>query len=155
MSPTTSLRIALEHPGQPEVRALIDELDRYQAALYPPESNHGIRIDALAQPEVLFAVARTQDGEALGCGALVLGPDHGELKRMFVRPHRRGLGAGKALLAFLETEALRRGCACFKLETGISQPEALGLYERSGYERCGPFGAYAADPLSVFMHKSP
>lgn len=155
MSPTTSLRIALEHPGQPEVRALIDELDRYQAALYPPESNHGIGIDALAQPEVLFAVARTQDGEALGCGALVLGPDHGELKRMFVRPHRRGLGAGKALLAFLETEALRRGCACFKLETGISQPEALGLYERSGYERCGPFGAYAADPLSVFMQKSP
>lgn len=39
------------------------------------------------------------------------------------------------------------------LETGISQPEALGLYERSGYARRGPFGAYAEDPLSVFMHK--
>jgi putative acetyltransferase len=155
MSPTTSLRIDLEPPRQPDVIALIDELDAYQAALYPPESNHGIDLQALAQPEVLFAVARGPDGEAFGCGALVLGPDHGELKRMFVRPQRRGLGAGKALLAFLEAEARRRGCARFQLETGISQPEALGLYERSGYERCGPFGAYAADPLSVFMRKSP
>ena len=154
MSPTTSLRIALEPPGQPEVIALIGELDAYQANLYPPESNHGIDLQALAQPEVLFAVARGADGQAVGCGALVLGPDFGELKRMFVRPNRRGRGAGKALLAFLEAEALRRGCMRFKLETGIHQPEALGLYGRSGYERCGPFGAYAPDPLSVFMHKS-
>jgi putative acetyltransferase len=155
MSPTTSLRIALEHPGQPEVLALIDELDAYQAALYPPESNHGIDIAALAQPHVLFAVARCEEGQAIGCGALVLGQDHGELKRMFVTPGRRGLGAGKALLAFLEVEALRRGCTHFVLETGISQPEALALYARNGYERCGPFGDYAADPLSVFMRKSP
>jgi len=39
------------------------------------------------------------------------------------------------------------------LETGISQPEALGLYERSGYVRRGPYGDYPDDPLSVFMHK--
>lgn len=155
MSPTTSARLALERPGQPDVMALIDELDAYQAALYPPESNHGIDITALAQPHVLFAVARGEEGEVVGCGALVLGPDHGELKRMFVTPRRRGRGAGKALLAFLEAEALRRGCTRFVLETGIRQPEALALYEHNGYERCGPFGAYAADPLSVFMRKSP
>jgi putative acetyltransferase len=148
------MRIALEHPGQPEVLALIDALDAYQAGLYPPESNHGIDLQALAQPEVLFAVARDGEGEAIGCGAVVLGQASGELKRMFVRPSRRGLGAGKALLAFLEAEAARRGCTRFMLETGISQPEALGLYERSGYERRGPFGAYAEDPLSVFMHKN-
>jgi len=29
----------------------------------------------------------------------------------------------------------------------------LALYARSGYERCGPFGKYAGDPLSVFMRK--
>lgn len=145
--------IALEDPGQAEVLALVGELDAYQAALYPPESNHGIDIRALSQPEVLFAVARSGAGEALGCGALVLGTEFGELKRMYVRPARRGLGVGKALLAFLEAEASRRGCTRFMLETGISQPEALGLYERSGYARRGPFGAYADDPLSVFMHK--
>jgi putative acetyltransferase len=149
------MRVALEHPAQPEVLALIEELDAYQAALYPPESNHGIGVEALARPGVLFAVARDEEGAAVGCGALVLGEDHGELKRMYVRPGRRGLGVGKALLAFLEAEASRRGCTRFMLETGISQPEALRLYERSGYARRGPFGTYAADPLSVFMHKEP
>ena len=155
MSPKTDpkMRIALEDPGQPEVLALVDELDAYQAALYPPESNHGIDIRALSQPGVLFAVARSGAGEAVGCGALVLGDGFGELKRMIVRPQLRGLGVGKALLAFLEAEAVRRGCTQFMLETGVSQPEALGLYERSGYARRGPFGTYAADPLSVFMHK--
>jgi putative acetyltransferase len=41
-----------------------------------------------------------------------------------------------------------------RLETGISQPDALRLYERAGYVRRGPFGNYGPDPLSVFMEKS-
>ena len=40
-----------------------------------------------------------------------------------------------------------------RLETGVRQPEALGLYETAGYQRRGPFGAYAEDPLCVFMEK--
>jgi putative acetyltransferase len=40
-----------------------------------------------------------------------------------------------------------------KLETGIHQPEAIALYERFGFVRCGPFGDYQPDPLSVFMDK--
>jgi len=37
---TEALRIALEAPDQPDVVALIDALDAYQRALYPPQSNH-------------------------------------------------------------------------------------------------------------------
>jgi putative acetyltransferase len=39
------------------------------------------------------------------------------------------------------------------LETGPDQPEALGLYERYGFARRGPYGDYPDDPLSVFMEK--
>jgi putative acetyltransferase len=148
------MRITLERPDQPDVVALIDALDAYQRPLYPPESHHGIDIDALRRPEVLFAVLRDEAGTAIGCGAVVLGRDRGELKRMFVRPEQRGRGHAARLLGFLEAEALARGCREFALETGTRQPEALALYARAGYERCGPFGSYEPDPNSVFMRKT-
>jgi putative acetyltransferase len=153
MPETARIQIALEPARQPEVIALVDELDAYQSVLYPPESHHGIDMDALSQPNVLFAVLRGEEGAAVGCGAIVVGKEYGEIKRMFVRPHFRGRGAAKALLVFLEGEAARLGCTLLMLETGISQPEALALYARCGYARRGPFGDYWNDPLSVFMSK--
>jgi putative acetyltransferase len=136
------------------VIALIAELDAYQDALYPPESRHALDLAALCAPDVLFAVARDGAQRALGCGAIVLGEDYGELKRMYVHPQGRGQGVAKQLLSLLETRAVERGCTLLKLETGPYQPEALGLYARCGYERRGPFGDYRDDPLSVFMQKS-
>jgi putative acetyltransferase len=144
---------SLESPDQPEVIELIKELDAYQRSLYPPESTHLLDLASLKQPHVLFVVARDAERRALGCGAIVLQPDHGELKRMYVHPRGRGQGVAKAMLAMLESEAVARGCTLLRLETGPLQPEALGLYARSGFERRGPFGTYRDDPLSVFMQK--
>lgn len=145
--------VALEPVDQPDVVALIADLDAYQAPLYPAESNHLLDIESLKQPNVIFVVARDVAGTALGCGAVVLMEGYGELKRMFVRPEQRGLGIAKAIMAFLEQESGRRNCNLLRLETGIRQPEALGLYERAGYARRGRYGDYPDDPLSVFMEK--
>lgn len=147
------MQISLESPAQPDVIQLIDDLDAYQKPLYPPECHYGIDIAALSAPNVLFAVARDGEGTAIGCGAIVMEPGFGELKRMYVRPENRGQGVAAKVLGFLEGEAAVRGCAVFRLETGISQPEALSFYARSGYERRGPFGGYPDDPFSVFMQK--
>lgn len=146
--------IKLESPDQPEVVRLIDQLDAYQLSLYPPESVYALDMNSLLQPNVLFAVARNADGEAVACGAMVVTPSYGEVKRMFVHPAARGQGVAQRLLARLEAEALQRGCRQFMLETGPSQPEAIGLYERLGYRVRGPYGDYRDDPLSVFMEKS-
>ena len=148
------MTIAFERPDQPEVVALIEELDAYQRPLYPAESHHGIDIGELSAPHVLFAVARDEAGAAVGCGAIVLGAEFGELKRMFVKPERRGQGLASAILRALEQAARDRGCTLFTLETGYLQPEAIGLYARFGYEECGPFGSYQPDPNSVFMRKA-
>ncbi|QDD89036.1 GNAT family N-acetyltransferase [Pseudomonas oryzihabitans] len=145
--------IALESPDQPEVIALIAELDAYQDGLYPPESRYALDLDSLMQPNVLFLVARDESGCALGCGAMVLHEGYGELKRMYVRPAGRGRGLGRRLLARLEAEALTIGCERAMLETGPYQPEALALYAAAGYEQRGSFGGYRDDPLSVFMEK--
>jgi putative acetyltransferase len=147
------MQIALESPNQPDVIQLIDDLDAYQKPLYPPESHYGIDIAALSAAHVLFAVARDNEGTAIGCGAIVMEPGYGELKRMYVRPENRGQGVAAKVLGFLEGEAMARGCAIFRLETGVSQPEALSFYARAGYVRRGLFGAYPDDPLSVFMQK--
>jgi putative acetyltransferase len=149
--PATTIRF--ESPDQPEVIALIAELDAYQDTLYPPESRHYLDMTSLAQPNVLFAVVRDEAGRAIGCGAVVLYPDFGELKRMYVSPRGRGQGVGKKLLALLESQAIGAGCKLLMLETGPYQPEALALYAAAGYERRGPFGDYTDDPLSVFMQK--
>jgi putative acetyltransferase len=145
--------IALETPHQEAVLGLLAKSDAFSTALYPPESNHLIDTDALAQPNVRFYVARLS-GQAIGCGALVLGLDReAELKRMFVNEQARGRGIGRLLLATLEQAGRREGVRLIQLETGVSSHEALALYRRCGYRERGPFGTYWADPLSIFMEK--
>ena len=72
---------------------------------------------------------------------------------MFVLPECRGMKLGRRLLDELESRARAAGLTLARLETGISQPQASALYEKAGYQRCGPFGEYVEDPLSVFMEK--
>jgi len=102
-----------------------------------------------------FLVARDEAGEAVGCGALrVLGDETVELKRMYVRPAARGQGIGRALLAALEAEAARLGATRVRLETGPLQPDAIALYESSGYREIPCWGAYAEAPLSRCYERS-
>ncbi|NNG25404.1 GNAT family N-acetyltransferase [Telluria aromaticivorans] len=145
--------INAETPDQLDVRAMLDKLDAYCASLYPAESNHLMDIASLLAGDVLFLVARDVDGAAVGCAALVRREGYGEIKRMVVDETRRGRGTGRKLLEQLATFARMSGVNTLKLETGIHQPEAIGLYERFGFVRCEPFGDYGPDPLSLFMEK--
>jgi Acetyltransferases len=163
------VQILPERPGAPDVLELLALSDAYMAALYPPESNHMLDAQALSRDHVRFFVARgvlpgmvgqSQGGGghpaglALGCIALVIEEDGcGEIKRLFVREAARGLGLGRRLLDCLEACAAQEGVHTLRLETGIHQPEAHGLYESSGYVRRGPFGIYGPDPLCVFYEK--
>jgi putative acetyltransferase len=149
----TRMHITFESPNQPEVIALIADLDAYHLTLYPPESVYALDLNALMQPEVKFAVARDVDGVIVGCGAVVLSPEYGEIKRMYVQPAARGQGLARRLMDTLEQAARDAGCPLMVLETGPSQPEAIALYQRHGFEHCGPYGGYPDDPHSVFMRK--
>ncbi|MEW6024169.1 MAG: GNAT family N-acetyltransferase [Pseudomonadota bacterium] len=147
------MRIAFETPDQPDVRVLLGELDAYLYSLYPPENVYALDTASLLKPGVHFAVARDAAGAPVGCGAIVVKPEYGEIKRVYVRPQARGQGIARRLIETLEEQAAAQGCRAFMLETGPTQPEALFLYQRLGYAYRGPFGEYPADPLSVFMQK--
>jgi putative acetyltransferase len=145
--------IVPERPDSIDARTLITELEAYLAPLYPAESQHGLSVEQLLQEKVAFFVVR-QDGVAVGCGGVqLLGTDYGEVKHMYIRPLYRGLGLAKQMLDHLESYVREHHVKLLRLETGIDQPEAISLYERMGFQRIPPFGAYQADPLSRFYEK--
>jgi putative acetyltransferase len=142
-----------DDPALPEVRKLIEQLDEFLIALYPPESNHLLPIDVLRQPNVTFVTARIGT-KAVGCGALVNhGGEYAELKRMFVLPDYRGSKIGHLILGELESRARAFELPVIRLETGVSQFPAIALYERAGYQRTRPFGDYRDDPLCIYLEK--
>jgi putative acetyltransferase len=141
-----------ESPLRGEIKRLIAEADAYSNSLYPPESRHPVSPDELIGLGIRFFVARA-DGVAVGCAALLRNGADAELKRMFVLERARGIGVGRAILRAVETAAIADGARVLRLESGIRNAEALGLYRRSGYLDRGPFGAYRHDPLSVYMEK--
>jgi GNAT superfamily N-acetyltransferase len=76
-----------------------------------------------------------------------------EIKRMYVVPAARGRGLSRQMLAALEQRAAALGAIRIVLETGMRQPEAVSLYESSGYQRIPGFGHYADAPLSISFEK--
>ena len=143
-----------ERPDSEAAMELIAELEAHLSPLYPAESRHGYSVDKLLREGVAFFVIRCE-GLPAGCGGLQLfGSEYGEVKRMYVRPAFRGLGLGKLMIAHLVTYARSQGIGSLRLETGIHQHEAIGLYERMGFKRIPPFGSYCEDPLSRFYEKS-
>ena len=146
------ITIRAEPADQPDVTALLLQARTLLAGLYPPESRHGLDLDAYASPDVTLFVARA-GGEAVGCGAFKRHRDgSAEIKSMFVIPPARGRGIGRAILETIEA-ALPRSVAALRLETGIKQDAAIRLYEAAGFRRRGAFGSYRDDPFSVFMEK--
>jgi putative acetyltransferase len=142
-------------PRSADARRLLALSEAYLSTLYPAESNHFETPEALAQPHVRF-IGIHSGGELIACGGAKLMQDdgrYGEIKRVFVLPEHRGKGLARAIMATLESLLRREGYPLARLETGISQPEALGLYRTLGYVERTPFGAYRPDPLSVFMEK--
>ena len=77
-----------------------------------------------------------------------------EIKRMYVAPRVQRRGLARAMLAHLEDTARAAGAEVMVLETGMRQPEAIALYESSGYTPVPGFGFYRDEPLSRCMARS-
>ena len=95
-----------------------------------------------AEPVATGAWRRRADVAVLGTS------DTAEIKRMYVGAGHRGRGLARAMLAHLEATALAAGATASILETGLRQPEAIALYESSGYRPVPGFGYYKKAPLS-------
>ena len=145
--------ISPERPDTEDAITLITELEAVLDPLYPSESRHGYSVEKLLRQGVAFFIIRS-DGILVGCGGVQLfGSEYAEIKRMYIRPQFRGHGLARLMLDHLAEYSRRNGVNVLRLETGIHQHEAIGLYERAGFKSIPPFGEYKPDPLSRFYEK--
>lgn len=143
------LRCTAENPDFKELVHLLDaelaERDGDDHAFYA-QFNHVVTIK-----HVLVAY---RDKQPVGCGAI---KDYEtgvmEVKRMYVRRECRGEGIAGKVLSGLEAWAQELGKHKCVLETGMNQPEAIRLYQKSGYQRIPNYGQYAAVDNSVCFEK--
>jgi GNAT superfamily N-acetyltransferase len=131
------IEIRREPPDSPAATALFDEymdLVRERAGRDMRDAEH------------IFATAEVFDGpgsawlviydggQPVACGGLrPLAPEIGEIKRMFVSAAARRRGHARRLLGELESIAREAGNARIRLLTTELLPEAIALYESSGY----------------------
>ncbi len=140
-------------PGDDAAPSLIAAAEAELTDRYGGDEDPAVEPEELTPPRGAFLLASV-DGDAVGCGGVrVLSPGVGEIKRMYVAPEARGLGAGRALLTGLEDAARGLGCTALRLETGLRQPEAIALYEDAGYRQIPRYGYWADSPLTVCFEK--
>jgi putative acetyltransferase len=149
-----AVAIAVESPLQDDVRRLIAALNAHLLTLTPPEFCSHMTVEEMTDADTTVFVAR-DDGEAVACGALRRhGDGIGEVKRMYTIPARQGEGIGGRILEGIETLAREDGLTRLVLETGHVHHAAYRVYERGGFNRCGPVLDYPDTGWSVFYEKA-
>ena len=94
------------------------------------------------------------DSIPIGCGAFKkYDAQSVEIKRMYVKVGFRRKGIAENILKELEQWAKESGFSACVLETGKKQPEAIRLYQKSGYEKIPNYGQYENVDNSVCMRK--
>ena len=101
-----------------------------------------LELDGARRPAVTGAWRRHDEVEAFDTR------NTAEVKRMYVVPAARARGLARVMLAHLEAAAAAAGAEAMILETGSAQPEAIALYESSGYTPIPSFGLYKDSPLN-------
>lgn len=149
----TQITVTQESPVTEDGHKLINGSEAALRAVYTADECFTFTADELLGNKVSFFVAR-KNSIAMGCVALVNEAAYGEVKRLYVPDHARGLGIAKTLMAHLEEQAKAQGLRSVKLETGDKLAAAFILYKSLGYSICGKFGPYEDDPVSLFMEKA-
>lgn len=146
------LRLIRTTSENTDFQQLVQLLDRDLAQRDGDE--HGFYAQYNKIDLIKHAVVAYAGDEPVGCGAFKeYAPDSVEIKRMFVLPVHRQRGVARAVLAELEGWAAELGYATCVLETGKRQPEAIALYQRSGYAFTPNYGQYIGIDNSVCLRK--
>jgi GNAT superfamily N-acetyltransferase len=138
----------------PDVVRLVAAVQAEYVVRYGGPDAAAVTPDEFAPPNGLFLVGLLE-GEPVVTGAWRrIGDGLVEIKRMYVLDSARGRGLARLVLAELEASAHAAGAQRAVLNTGTKQPEAIALYESSGYLPTDGYGHYACAPDARFYGKT-
>ncbi|WP_421941773.1 GNAT family N-acetyltransferase [Pedobacter sp.] len=148
----STLRLIRTHSDNTDFRTLVALLDKDLAIRDGDDHTFYAqfnKVDAIKE----VVVAYLHD-IPVGCGAIKPFADQTvEVKRMFVHPDYRKQGIAAQILGELETWAKALDHTQCVLETGKKQPEAIALYQKTGYQITPNYGQYIGVENSVCMSK--
>lgn len=145
--------------GHPDAVALMERVQAIYVERYGSGDEAPMDAGDFMPPAGVFYVGYL-DGVAVASGAWrSVGLDRlgsrrtAEIKRMYVVEEAQRRGLARVMLAHLEATARVAGFEVMVLNTGHAQPEAIALYESSGYVPVDGFGTYACHPGAYFFGK--
>ncbi|HJY78967.1 MAG TPA: GNAT family N-acetyltransferase [Burkholderiales bacterium] len=137
-------------------RALLVEYLRWVGEIARSSYGLAFDIEAMARSDIedpakfypptgRFYLVR-HDGRDIGVGCLKrLAPGVGEIQRMYIQPHVRGVGAGRALVERLLHDAKELGYTKVRLESLRALAPAHGLYRSVGFVEVEPYADNSMD----------
>jgi GNAT superfamily N-acetyltransferase len=158
----TTCRIRRTSFDDPLVQRLVAEIQQEFVVRYGGPDRTPVSPSHFAPPHGAFLLALSgEPEEPVGMGGWRFRPDvaplggstAAEVKRMYVVPAARGRGWARLLLGALESSARGAGADVMILETGTAQPEAIALYQSSGYVAVERFGYYRDSPTARYFGK--
>lgn len=136
-----------------DVQRLVEAVQAEYVVRYGGPDAAKVDPSDFAPPNGSFLVGFVNGAAVAMGGWRFTGDGEAELKRMFVVQSARRRGLSRLMLAELERSAAAAGVRHLMLNTGLEQPEAIALYETSGYAPIAGFGHYACAPGAVFYGK--
>jgi ribosomal protein S18 acetylase RimI-like enzyme len=115
-------------PGDGIFEYLLTELDGLPGVYQPPDG--------------ALLLARVGDASAGSVGLARVDDTSVEMKRLWVRPHWRGVGVGRALTVACIDRARSLGYRRFVLDVVPTRAGAIALYESLGFAEIEPYDEY-------------
>jgi GNAT superfamily N-acetyltransferase len=154
-------RVLWDDPRAVTLRARMDEEmhERYGSGnadedpAVTAERDRALSVDPSSVISSVLAI--DESGEAVGHIAIRRLRDEVELKRLIVLASARGKGAATRLLDECEQIGREQGAERLILQTGDRQPDAVALYEKTGWRAIPVYEPYLATmPWSFCFDKA-
>ena len=146
-----TIQIIETEPTDIEIFPLIEELSAELGKRFGDTGNDSFQEWNEESPKYVFVKASLKN-EVVGCGAIrPISNDIAELKRMFSKYNRKGIG--EKVLDYLAKKAKELKYKEIWLETRKLNREACAFYLKNGYKEISNYGKYVGNEKAICYGK--